>query len=84
MKVFFLGERSREDNIRYFEGLKEYCGIFLQSLDLAQQHVSEYCVEISDPGKSVYWEMTIDYGRRNMRMYMEWAQSCIDRLKGGV
>lgn len=84
MKVFFLGERSREDNIRYFEGLKEYCGIFLQSLDMAQQHVSEYRIELSDPDKSVYWEMTIDYGRRNMRMYMEWAQSCIDRLKGGV
>ena len=36
MKVFFLGERSRQDNIRYFEGLREYCGIFLRSLDGAQ------------------------------------------------
>lgn len=83
MKVFFLGERSREDNIRYFEELQEYCGIFLQSLDAAQQHIGEYRVFLNDPGKAVYWEMTVDYGRRNMRMYIDWAQSCIDRLKGG-
>lgn len=81
MKVFFLGERSREENIRYFEGLKEYCGIFLRSLDAAQEHIGQYRNLIDDRGQAAYWEMTIDFGRRNMRMYMEWAQSCIDRLK---
>lgn len=80
MKVFFLGERSKEENICYFEGLKEYCEIFLQSLDAAQNHVSEYSGYLEEPEKAVYWEMTIDYGRRSMRMYIDWAQSCIDRL----
>lgn len=83
MKVFFLGERSREDNIRYFEGFQEYCGIVLRSLDTAQEHIGEYRGFLDDPGKSLYWEMAIDYGRRNMRTYMDWAQSCIDRLKEG-
>ncbi len=81
MKVFFLGERSRKENIRYFEGLKEYCGVFLQSLDAAQEHINQYRALISEPEKAVYWEMTVDFGRRNMKMYMDWAQSCIDRLK---
>ncbi len=84
MKVFFLGERDREDNIRYFEGLKEYCSMFLQSLDAAQEHIRTYRTLIDDSGKSLYWEMTVDYGRRNMRMHIDWAQSCIDRLKGEV
>jgi len=83
MKVFFLGERSAEDNIRYFESLKEYCEIYLQGLEQAEQHIGTYSALINDPGKAVYWEMTVDYGRRNMRTYMEWAQSCIDRLKEG-
>lgn len=82
MKVFFLGERSREENIRYFEGFQEYCGIVLRSLDAAQEHIGEYRGFLDEPEKSVYWEMTIDYGQRNMRTYMDWAQSCIDRLKG--
>ncbi len=80
MKVFFLGERSRADNIRYFEGLKEYCGIFFQSLDAAQKHVSEYSRFLDTSEKALYWEMTIDYGRRNMQMCIDWAQACIDRL----
>jgi len=84
MKVFFMGERSREENIRYFEGLKEYCGIFLQGLDMAQEHIGLYRGQIDDRGRTAYWEMTLDFGRRNMQMYMEWAQSCVDRLKGGA
>ncbi len=84
MKVFFLGERSREDNIRYFKGLKEYFGIFLQSLDAAQEHVAPYRNFLDDPAKAAYWEMTIDYGRRNMQMCIDWAQSCIERLGGDV
>jgi len=82
MKVFFLGERSREDNIRYFEELKEYCGIFLQGLEGTRESIRTYQSLIDDPDRSVYWEMTVDYGRRNMQMYIDWAQSCIDRLKG--
>ncbi len=81
MKVFFLGERSPEENIRYFEGLKEYCGVILESLDMAQENVGQYRNLIDDRGRTVYWEMTIDFGCRNMRMYMDWAQNCIDRLK---
>ncbi len=81
MKVFFFGERSREENIRYFEGLKEYCEIFLQSLDAAQKHISEYRAFLDAPEQAVYWEMTVDYGRRNLQGYIDWAQSCIDRLE---
>ena len=45
--------------------------------------MGEYRTFLDEPGKSVYWEMTIDYGRRNMQMYIDWAQNCIDRLKEG-
>lgn len=81
MKVFFLGERSPEENIRYFEELMEYFAILLKSLDMAQEKSHQYREFIDDQGRAAYWEMTIDFGRRNMRMYMDWAQNCIDRLK---
>ncbi len=81
MKVFFLGERSPKENIRYFEELKRYCDVLLQSLDIAQENVGQYRELIDDRGRAAYWEMTIDFGRRNMRMYMDWAQNCIDRLR---
>ncbi len=86
MKVFFMGEKSREENIRYFEGLKKYCGIFLESLVSVPEHIKAYRVYLNDKEKAMYWEMTVEYGRRNMQMCMEWAQDCIERLErnGGV
>lgn len=81
MKVFFLGECGNEESIRYFENLKEYWEILSQGLDAAAEQVSAYRTELDDPKKSIYWEMTIEYGRRSMQMEIDWAQSCIDRLK---
>ncbi len=84
MKVFFLGERSRKENIRYFEGFKAYCEIILQSLDATTDHIREYSTVLNEQNKADYWEMTVDYGRRAMQMEIDWAQSCIDRLKGEI
>lgn len=81
MKVFFLGERSPEENIRYFEEMRDYCALLLQSLDRAQENIKQYCGLIDDRSRAVYWEMTIDFGRRNMGMYMDWMENCIQRLK---
>jgi len=81
MKVFFMGEQSRENNIRYFEELKTCCRRFLENLESVPKQIEAYSVYLDDKEKSLYWEMTVEYRRRNMQMYMEWAQNCIDRLK---
>lgn len=81
MKVFFMGERSREENIRYFEGLKSYCEIFLESLAAVPEHIETYSSYLDDRDKSLYWKMTVEYGCREMQMYIDWAQDCIDQLK---
>lgn len=82
MKVFFMGERSKEENIHYFESLKEVCGQFLKCLEPVPGYIEAYSNYIGDRKKSIYWQMTVDYGRRNMQTYMDWAQSCIERLEG--
>ncbi len=82
MKVFFLGERGREENIRYFKSFAEYCGIVLQGLDEAQKHIGEYRAVLDDPEKALYWEMTVEHGRRAMQMEIDWVRDCIARLKG--
>lgn len=80
MKVFFLGERSREENIRFFAALQDTCRLFLRSLEDAQASIGAYRGMLDAPDKALYWEMTIDYGRRNMQMHLDWAQRCIERL----
>lgn len=82
MKVFFLGERSKEENICYFKSLIEECEQFLKSLEPVPKYIEDYSNMINAKEKAVYWQMTVDYGRRNMQMYIDWAKSCIERLEG--
>lgn len=84
MKVFFLGERSGEDNIRYFEDVIQRCELFLNALDAVPRAIEAYGGLIGQdrPGeKSRYWEMTLDYGRRSARTQIEWARDCIRILE---
>lgn len=81
MKVFFMGERSREENIRYFKQLKEACEGFLESLGVVPGHIEAYGNCIDEKEKTVYWQMTVEYGKRNMQMCIDWAQNCIERLE---
>lgn len=84
MKVFFMGERGREENIRYFEALKSCCEMFVQSLAAVPGHIANYSNYLGDREKALYWQMTVEYGLQNMKMHIEWAQSCIDRLRAGL
>ncbi|MDE7171508.1 MAG: PadR family transcriptional regulator [Oscillospiraceae bacterium] len=81
MKVFFLGERSAEDNIRYFESVKRCCELFLKSLESVPQYIDTYGDMIGQKDKALYWQMTAEYGRRSTQMQIEWAQDCIQRLE---
>lgn len=84
MKAFFLGECGAAEAVRYFEALREFCGRFLRGLDAAEEQIRKYRAVLDDPRKAAYWEMTVDYGRRMAQMETDWAQSCIERLKGGA
>lgn len=80
MKTFFMGERSREENIRFFRELIAYCEVFQKSLANIPDSIALYSKYIEEKEKALYWEMTVDYGRRNAQMHIEWAKSCIEKL----
>lgn len=81
MKVFFMGERNQKDNICYFKELKAYCEMFLKSLESVPEQMGAYSNFLNAKEKALYWEMTLEYGRRNMQMCIEWAKYCIDQLE---
>lgn len=81
MKVFFMGERSREENICCFQKLKEECEQYLESMKPVEGYIEAYGNVIGDKEKTLYWQMTLDFGRRNMQFLIEWIQSCIERLE---
>lgn len=82
MKTFFLGERSRAENIAYFKGIIAYCETFLHHLAAAWPSIDAYGDYLEDKEKTLYWKMTVDYGYRNMQMCRDWAKSCVKQLEG--
>lgn len=82
MKVFFMGEQSREESICYFKKLKTHYENGLENLLPVPEQIQSYSSHIDEKEKAIFWEMTVEYGRRSMQMGMEWAQYCIDRLEG--
>ena len=57
-----MGERSREENIRYFEELKACCEMFLKSLESVPGKIGAYSAFLST--KSLSWKPHIPVGRK--------------------
>ena len=87
MKQQFIGLKhckcgmSWKRDIGYFERIKEQCERFLASMDPIPQSIEAYGELIGQKEQERYWQMTVEYGRRMMRMQIEWAQDCIRRLE---
>lgn len=81
MKVFFMGELSPKESIDFFKNFKKEMEKYLNGLQMADQYIDIFSMQIPEKEKSLYWEMTLDFGKRNMQMYIEWANACIDRLE---
>lgn len=82
MKVFFMGERSREENIQFFQGLIRYFQMMSDSYSPVTEAIQNYDTFLGGTEHALYWGMTLDYGRRNCRMNIEWAENCIKELEG--
>ncbi len=81
MQVFFLGNRSREENILYFERLAEACEDYLASLSDVENSIAFFENEYQLKDQGLYWKMTADFGRRSLQMYIGWAKHCIEELE---
>ena len=81
MKVFFLGEKSIDENIAFFEKLREHYKTVYMNLSAADKANDNYSEELSDPYKSMFWGFTISYGKRKAKMTLDWCEECIRTLR---
>ena len=82
MKTFFAGELSPEENIERFRHIQAGCDEFLKGLSKADSAVDRYRPVLSKtPEKSMYWNMTISFGRKYMKMLKKWCSECISELE---
>lgn len=81
MRTFFLGELPPNENIAFFEKIRESSEAFLGEMQKPQENVALYQNEIPNSEKSLYWKMTIEYGTMYMNMLREWSNKCIAELE---
>ncbi|MCR5609147.1 MAG: PadR family transcriptional regulator [Lachnospiraceae bacterium] len=82
MKTFFLGEASIAESIDFFSKLNANATEFLKAMDLPLEMIEMYKHGVDDPErKSLYWKMTVEYGRMYGKMIEEWTNNCITKLK---
>ena len=80
MKVFFAGNRTPTENIAMFRAFINDCRSVLTSMDSIPGSVKQYSQEV--PAEApLYWQFDADFGYSYIKMCIEWAERCIEKLE---
>jgi PadR family transcriptional regulator, regulatory protein AphA len=81
VQVFFSGQvtddRMVEKLTDVLDGMKQQMAVF----DLVPDQVREFTPLAKDDRELFYWFLTLELGKRNLQMNIEWMESVIDRVK---
>lgn len=81
MKVFFMGELPLPNSINLFKHLNEAYRQGLTELSRTDQAIDFYKEAVPDVNKALFWQMTADFGKRYMQMYIDWTENCLKLLE---
>ena len=82
MRVFFSGERPIKENLKMLQAFKDECKKALLFMEGTDENVQAYERRIQEQEKSLYWGMTISFGRAYYEMCIKWAEETIQVLEG--
>ena len=80
MKTFFLGECTPEENIAFFQRLRQE-NAFPDGGKEALRHSEEYKRDLTHPEQAIYWRMTIRFAQMYEQMLHDWCDECINELE---
>lgn len=80
MKTFFMGELPVDENIAFFEALRDV-SVFPDEGEQASANADMYQQALEHPEKAIYWKLTIEYGRMYQKMQRAWCDRCIQELQ---
>lgn len=81
MKTFFMGVLPISDSLSFFKELNQEYHVALNDLQKTNDFIASYKEMISDKRNALFWQMTSDFGRRYMQMYLDWTESCIQLME---
>lgn len=81
MKTFFMGELPISNSLNFFKELNKEYRSLLNNLQAVDHSIDSYQEMIPDKRNALFWQMTADFGKRYMQMYLDWSESCIHILE---
>lgn len=81
MKTFFMGELPISDSLKFFRRLNQEFRDDLEDLQEADNSIVYYQDRIPNKKDALFWQMTADFGKRYMQMYLDWTEDCIQLLE---
>ena len=81
MVTFFRGELPPQENIMFFEALRDRMKMYSTEMNKADSSTKMYSDMTGSYEKAVYWQMTVEYGRMYSKMLGEWAEKCVEMIK---
>ncbi|KPJ87039.1 MAG: PadR family transcriptional regulator [Spirochaetes bacterium DG_61] len=80
LKLFFGNEVPAENLIEKVEEEKAFCERTLETFDQIEEHI-ERAVKATMLKESIYWLITLRYGKRYYRALREWCEETIKTLE---
>lgn len=80
MKTFFMGRLPRQRSRAFFQALRDQYQLELNRLARVDESFDRYR-SVASEQDALFWAMTLDYGRRNLQLSLEWAENCLRLLE---
>ena len=81
MKSFFFSEIPKEDARAFYRHIIDDAESFLAESEQKEKKLESIKAGEGGADNALYWGMTLDYGIRFYTMLIEWAESCLEKLK---
>ena len=81
MKIFFSSEKSLKENIEMFTAYKIKCMHELEILKKASHNIEFYSAESEEKNKSIYWNLTVFFGEKHLKVCIDFADEAIRILE---
>lgn len=81
VRIFFSGEQTATQNIQTIKKYRQNCINELKKLEQSKQVILNYAQHLDDIKKSMYWQLTSDFGKSYFEMCVNWADNTLKKLE---
>ena len=81
MRVFFSGLQPGEEAMSMLEAFEQQCRNEEEMTEAWNRSIEYYRPKTDGEMQALYWQMTVDFGRRYLKMCREWSEASRENIR---